>query len=379
MRMTKTPLALVIGLIVGPAHAAEQSLDEAIAASRAAFEAYIESSSTPGVSVAVVLEDDLVWAEGFGLADVEQGVPVTPKTLFRAWSVSKPLTAAAVGLLHERGRLDLDAPVQRYVPGFPDKGKPITPRQLGGHRAGIPHYGPGDLANYTPYGSVLEALDKFKDRPLLFDPGTDFEYSTFGYTLLGAVIESAAETPYLDFMQAEVFGPLGMRDTRPDRYREVIPGRTRFYEVSETGDLTNAPFTDNSDLWPGGGFLSTPTDLVLFGAGLLRGDLMKPSTVDLLFTPMGIVEEFGMGYALGWYVLEPDEAGGGRILMHSGGHYGGAALLVIWEEPLVILAIMANATMTDAVFRDLFMLREQTSRAFMAVRSGRESGTGAPP
>ena len=310
---------------------------------------------------------DLEWAEGFGLANVEHGVLVTPTTLFRVWSVSKPLTAAAAVLLYQEGRLDLDAPVSHYVPTFPEKSHPITTRQLGGHRAGVPHYTPEDLANYVAYDSVLAALDKFKDRPLLFEPGTGYKYSTFGYNLIGAVIEAAAGQPYLDFMESRVFRPLGMEHTRADRYRAIVPNRAGFYEVSEDGELTHAPFTDNSDLWPGGGFVSTPTDLVRFGTGLIRGVLLKPSTLETLFVPMGMVEEFGMGYGFGWFVKEPVKSGDGRFLMHSGGHYGGTTLLTIRERRQLVVAIMANTTMSGSLFGDLFALERQTASAFIAA------------
>ncbi|MEM9595902.1 MAG: serine hydrolase domain-containing protein [Acidobacteriota bacterium] len=372
--------ALAVSLASVATLAQAQSLDDAIASSHASFAQYIDTSPTPGVSVAVMLGDRRVWAEGFGLADVEHDVPVTPTTLFRAWSVSKPLTAAAAGLLHEQGRLDLDAPIQDYVPSFPEKGHPITARQLGGHRAGIPHYGPDDLANFVSYGSPLEALEKFKDRDLLFEPGTRTEYSSFGYNLLGAVVEAAAEKQFLEFMQSEIFSPLGMRHTRADRYREIIPNRSGFYGVSENGELAHAPFTDNSDLWPGGGFLSTPSDLVAFGAGLLRGDLLKPETVELLFTPMGTMESLGMDYGFGWYVIESPDPEVGRILMHPGGHYGGTAILVIWERRPMVVSIMANVSMTDSVFRDLFALSRQTGQGFMAVKDAEvsESPGGEP-
>ena len=296
-----------LATLLAPLSLQAQSLGAAIADSRAALNEYVATSSAPGVSVAVVLGEALVWAEGFGLADVEHGVQVTPETLFRAWSISKPLTAAAAGLLHDRELLDLDAPISTYVPHYPDKdGHPITTRQLLGHRAGLPHYGPEDVANFVSYGSVFEALEKFKDRPLLFEPGTRFEYSSFGYNLVGAVVEAVAGVPFLEFMEAEVFEPLGMTQTRPDRHHEIVPNRTGFYALSEAGEVINAPFTNNSDLWPSGGFLSTPTDLVTFGAGLLRGDLLKPETVELLFTPVGPTERPGLEYGLGWYVISPE-------------------------------------------------------------------------
>lgn len=359
--------AMGVGL-TGASSIAGQEFSEAVARSRALLEEYLATSGTPGISVAVALGDRVVWAEGVGLADVEHGVEVTPATLFRAWSIAKPMTASAVGLLYERGLVDLDAPIRTYLPSFPEKEFPITLRQLGGHRSGVPHYGDGDLANFVGYESTIQAVDKFKDRPLLFEPGTGFEYSSFGYNLIGAVIESVVGCPFVEFMRTDVFEPLGMRDTRPDRYREVIPNRTGFYQLSETGDIDNAPFTDNSDLWPAGGFLSTPTDLVTFGAGLLGGKLLQPETVELLLTSMGPVEGLGMGYGFGWYVGRFGGPDAGRFIMHSGGHFGGTALLAISEGRPIVTALMVNTTMTDEVFQALFRLQGQIEQLFLESR-----------
>src|SRR5262249_9188836 len=148
----------------------------------------------PGMSVAVAVNGKLVWAEGFGVADLEQCVPVTPQTKFRIGSTSKPLTSAAAALLFDEKRLDLDAPIQRYVPSFPDKGYPITTRQLLGHLAGIRHYtaADGDNENVEPYHSVAESLKRFSADPLIAPPGTKWHYSTYGYVLVSAVIEGAS-------------------------------------------------------------------------------------------------------------------------------------------------------------------------------------------
>lgn len=138
---------------------------------------FMDKTGTPGVSVAVKVRDSLVWTEGFGLADVEHNVPVRINTKFRAASVSKSLTSVSVGLLHEQGLLDLDVAVQTYVPAFPEKEHPITTRQLGAHQSGLPHYQEEDFVNLIHYESVMEALNKFKDRPLLFKPGERYHYS----------------------------------------------------------------------------------------------------------------------------------------------------------------------------------------------------------
>src|SRR2546426_9120253 len=150
------------------------------------------ATQIPGVQVAVAVNGKLVWSEGCGYADAERQQPVTRETQFRIGSVSKPLTATAVVLLYERGKLDLDAPVQRYVPSFPDKGYPITTRQLAGHLAGIRHYRGDEFVLNRRFGSVGEGLTIFQDDSLLFPPGTRFSYSSYGWNLISAVIEGAA-------------------------------------------------------------------------------------------------------------------------------------------------------------------------------------------
>jgi CubicO group peptidase (beta-lactamase class C family) len=151
----------------------------AVRFARALVTAVMEASGTPGMSAAVGIDGDIVWAEGFGYADVELRVPVWPESKFRIGSVSKPLTAAAVGLLVEQGKLDLDATVQRYVPTFPEKRWPITTRQVAGHLAGIRHYDGDESLSSVRYATVTDGLAIFEDDTLLFQPGARFSYSSY--------------------------------------------------------------------------------------------------------------------------------------------------------------------------------------------------------
>src|SRR5690606_22611261 len=153
----------------------------------------------------------------------------------------------------------------------------------------------------------------FKDRPLLFAPGERYHYSSFGFNLLSAVVEGAAGRPFLEYMDEAVFIPLGMEHTEADRYEAIIPHRSGFYEVTDDGALRHAAYTDNSAVWAGGGFLSTPSDLVAFGSGLLNGDLVRPETLELLFSPMQTTDGEATGYGLGWQL---EEVGGHRVVIH---------------------------------------------------------------
>ena len=151
---------------------------EAIEEARTIVREIMAESGIPGISVAVGFHGSVVWSEGFGLADLEHSVPVTTLTKFRIGSVSKPITAAALGLLMEAGSLDLDAPVQDYVPDFPEKRWPVTVRQVAGHISGIRHYRGNENGSSRRYSSVSEGLDIFESDALLFEPGTQYSYSS---------------------------------------------------------------------------------------------------------------------------------------------------------------------------------------------------------
>src|SRR5881227_4243532 len=188
-----------------------------------------------GLQVAVGVDGKLVWSEGFGYADLARKAPVTAETQFRIGSVSKPLTATAVALLYEQGKLDLDTPVQRYVPSFPDKGYPITTRQLAGHLAGIRHYRDREFFQTRHFATVRDGLAIFQDDSLLFPPGTRFSYSSYGWNLVSAVVEGVAGEDFLPYISAHVFRPLGLTHTAPDRTDSVIPDRTQFYDADSSG------------------------------------------------------------------------------------------------------------------------------------------------
>ena len=313
---------------------------QAIQDSRALILEIMEEAGIPGASVAVGIGGRIVWAEGFGWADVELGVPVTTLTKFRVGSVSKPITAAGLGLLVERGQLDLDAPVQTYVPDFPDKRWPITTRQLGGHTAGIRHYRGAEMMSARRYPTVASGLEIFADDSLLFEPGTEYSYSSYGWNLLSAVMEGASGEDFLTFMRDEVFEPLGLRHTVADHTDSIITFRTRFYEKRRDGNVINAPYVDNSYKWAGGGFLSTPEDLVRFGQSHLEPGFLQAETLAELQTPQTLLNGESTGYGIGWSSGEQDD--GDRTYAHAGGSVGGSTLLLLVPEHDLVVAGVVN-------------------------------------
>ena len=173
--------------------------------------------------------------------------------------------------LAEAGRLDLDADVRRYVPGFPRQAWPITCRQLLSHLGGIRHYRGNEWGSGRRYASVLESLDVFKDDPLVHEPGTRFLYSTHGYTLLGAVVEAVAGRRFVEHLHESVFTPAGMTSTRDDDAREVLEGRAQGYERAADGRLRNSAPSDTSSKVHGGGHVATAADMARFGTAFLEG------------------------------------------------------------------------------------------------------------
>jgi len=278
---------------------------EAVAEGRSIARILTAEEKLPGLSLAVGIDGVVVWAEGFGWADVENEVPVTPATTFRIGGVTQTLTAAAVGLLLDRDNLDLDAPVQRYVPGFPEKQWPVTTRQLMAHTSGIrAHRGEGGLFQGNSCSSDDERLALFAAEPLRSQPGTVHTYSTSGWTLVGAIIAGVAQEPYLDFLHREIFAPLGMGSTVPDRAGEIETGSAHFYyprlALNPRYGLQDAPSVDLSCYLPAVGFLSTPTDLVRFGSAMMGDELLDPATVAELQTPVPPNAGETKGQALGW-------------------------------------------------------------------------------
>ncbi|XP_077423724.1 serine beta-lactamase-like protein LACTB, mitochondrial isoform X2 [Vanacampus margaritifer] len=387
--------------------------DAAIQASRVLVERIQIEAGAPGLVVGVSVDGVPVWCEGVGYADLENRLPCGPETVMRLASISKSLTSAAAARLCEEGKLNLDAPVQKYVPEFPQKqfdgqNVTITPRMILSHLSGIRHYEkdankmredkekakrllkpsvtekkedkrlcenkgePTEKQNIQSkeasrdkkkkefeheeyyltenFESVTQALDLFKDDPLIFKPGTTFLYSTHAYTLLSAVIEQAAGQRFLDVMN-NLFRELGMLNTVPDQNEPIIYHRARYYRLNKRGRVVNCPYVDNSYKWAGGGFLSTVGDLLRFGNVLLYSYQMahvkdsegllpaflKPQTAVELWTAVDKTEaswDKDGRYGQGWLVVEKEQKYGQcrkrrHYVSHTGGAVGASSVLLV--------------------------------------------------
>ena len=323
-----------------PAAAAIDRYGAAVEESRRLARALVVADNVPGLSVAVAVDGTIVWAEAFGWADVDSRMEVTPLTRFRLGALSKPLTAVAAALLHDRGRLDLDAPVQRYVPAYPDKPWPVTTRQLLSDVAGV-HRIRGDNNDAMPDGhcaSVAEAVSMVADDPLLFEPGTRHRYSVWGWVLVSAAIEGAAGEPFSRFMARQVFEPLGMDRTLVAESEHVV------------GVAHRDRRPDYSCVAGAGSFLSTPTDLVRLGSAMLKPDPLKAETIATFQTPARLTSGASTTYALGWTVKDVQLAGEPtRVVSHRGSPAGGTVTLLTLPELGIAMAAAANVTDASGV------------------------------
>jgi serine beta-lactamase-like protein LACTB, mitochondrial len=318
---------------------AEPDFSEAIKLATEAVEAMLKSGIGPGISVAIGYSGKVIWAQGFGYADVKEEKPVTTETLFRIGSVSKPLTAVGLMLLVQEGKLDLDADVRSFVPEFPEKRWPVTTRQLAGHLGGIRHYRGAEFLSNVNYPKVRDGLGIFAADPLIAEPGTLYSYSSYGFNLISAAMETAAEQPFLEFMQERVFEPLGLKHTLPDHAAAEVPQRTAFYQTL-AGKTVPALPVDNSYKWAGGGFLSTPSDLVRFQFAVQGPGFLNESSRDEMFSSQATRDGKRTGYGIGWSVTDSDNRG--KTAGHSGGSVGGSTMLDSYLRAELVVAVAIN-------------------------------------
>jgi len=354
----------------------------AVGRARQIVRAVLSEQNLPGLSMAVGVGADIVWAEGFGWADVETRAPVTPDTRFRMGTASTALTAAAVGVLLEKDRVKLDEEIQAYVPQFPKKPWPVTLRQLMANASGVGIMAADDWRlSSERCERAVDALPVFADSPLLFQPGTQFRQSRRGWVLVSAAIEAAAERPFLSFMRDQVFQPLGMANTGAESPKEENPEHLgedaedpppfrAIHEVilkpwrvvmgtegESTAGASTTPATyyvpqfgprpvyryalhvaglRNLSCYAGSmAFFSTPSDLVHFELGMNGGRLLKPATVQSL-KAFGRTADGYDGELLGVKGIFDSELPGVKVVS-----------VVTVREGGVVVAVMSNITSAD--------------------------------
>ena len=302
-----------------------------------------------GLSALVMLGGGTVIAENLGFADLEHRVPVTSETRFGVASITKAFTGLALLKAHEAGRIDLDAPIQRYVPAFPVKtGGVITPRLLAAHLAGIRHWGQErNAALYARhFDDVGDVVKLFKDDTLVAPPGTKVSYSSYGYNLIGAAIQSASGVKYQDYVNREIISRLGLRNTGFDDVRRVLPHRARRYSYFEPWTFAidsisvyRVPDWDYSHNMAGGNMYSTAADLAKLGRAIERPGLLSQQSLDLLYRRprVGAVQA---NMSFGFFVS--DSSAPHRLLNIGGSNAGLQSGLFVYPEDDLIIVVLAN-------------------------------------
>jgi CubicO group peptidase (beta-lactamase class C family) len=283
----------------------------------------------PGLSVAAMRDQRVVYARGFGMRDLSAGLPVDSSTQFNAASVSKVITATAALRLYSRGMLDLDLPVRRLLPGFPDSTGGITPRRLAAHLSGLPHYGPGSNASAQRYDRASTALGVFANAPRIGAPGERYHYSTHGFTLLSAMLEAVTSQRILDIIATEVTGPLDMPSTGPDHRERTSPHRAESYE-RVNGQLRHLPqHREYSYSWAGAGLRSTPADLVRMTRGYVNG-LLPDRAVQVAFSEQHAHDGTPTGVGFGWRI--GTDWRDRRIAHHAGSNDGARSIVLLFRD-----------------------------------------------
>jgi serine beta-lactamase-like protein LACTB len=358
MRRTGAVVLVAILFVLSPVEPVGQGMrdwiEDALAKARPA-------TGAPGFSIAVVKDGQLAWAGGDGIAHLEHDVPAGANTIYRIGSITKTITAVAVLQLVEKGLVGLDDPIAKYIPAYPkERSSVITVRHVLTHTSGIRHYhyerGEKEGLPPTYFATSVDALNIYgvAEEPLLFEPGTNTNYSTYAFRLLGDVIEKASGITWEAYLRDQVFRPAGMTSSLVEHPLEIVPRRAGHYRKDGMGNpregikqpwpsgalFINAPYVDFSYKWSAAAVLSTAEDLARYDIALGNGTLLKPATVELMQTPHvlpgGEVTPFG----LGWRV-NTDEMGRTWV-SHGGGTTGQTSHILRFPKGRTSVSVLSN-------------------------------------
>ncbi len=295
----------------------------------------------PGASVVIMQNGEMIHQEGYGLANVELGVPITPDSIFRIGSVTKQFTSAAIMLLQQRGELSVSDPIGMYLPEFPTHGHHITIEHLLNHTSGIMSYTsiPGYMeGGVRPDLTTEELVDVFKNLPMEFAPGDKWNYNNSGYVLLGAIIEKISGQSYEDFIAENIAGPLGLGSTLYGGPK-LIPNRAAGYSLDDEDNIVNAGFISMTQPHAAGSLLSTTGDLVEWHNALTGGEFIHDDSYQQMTTPANLNdgETFPYGYGLGIGKLRDR-----RMISHGGGIHGFSCYSLWLPGENLYVAVLTN-------------------------------------
>ena len=304
----------------------------------------IKAYNIPGLAISVTSQHRIIFSHSYGWADLENQVRVTPETLFRIGSITKPITATATMALAERGHLDIDAPVQRYCKLFPEKDWTVSTRELLAHLGGVRAFhtengSSPELLSNTHYERVSDSIALFANDPLVVKPGTQYEYSNYGYDLIGCVVEGASGKAFGDLLRSTVFLVAGMNATQIDDNARIIPGRSRSYTHAKDGTIRNAKCIDLSNRIPAAGILSTADNVARFVLALESGKILSAKSLQSMWAEQMTESGKHAGYSLGWMIRDHH---GKPAVAHTGEQPGSSTILYVVPASNISFVVLAN-------------------------------------
>lgn len=357
-RSTVAGICVTVCLLAAPAVVAAQ--DRPSGKAKRIAQAMVEDlqrvSGVPGLSAAVWKDGRIVWTGSAGSRDLATGAPITADTRFRLASVSKMFAVVAAAQLAEEGKLDLDAPVATVLPWLDNGWPAMTARHLASHTSGMPHYQAADLGRgSTHYATARDAVAIFSARPLLADPGTRYSYSSWGYTLLGAMIEQASGQHFGTYVTGKVTPGLdiGLDQTGVAGSRASVA-----YEFANKVAAAAAPH-DFSYTWAGGGMMGSARDVARFGGAMLENRIVSRAAFDRMLEPVMLASgtpagDDGFTVGFGW--RSGRDSDGRATAFHNGSAIGARSALVLWREEGVAASLLSNASWTSSIERSAEML-----------------------
>jgi len=321
---------------------ASDSRESAIAKSKALLDNAISQQKCVGISAGVSVNGVIEWKDAAGYADKDNKTLYKTQTLTRTASIAKPMTAVAIMQLVEKNLLDIEAPINNYLDNFPN-GNKITTRHLLSHISGMDAYkSKKEVENKKHYPTLTQAADVFKDRKLLAEPGTAFNYTSYGYVVLGMIIESASGQSYEAYMQEHILDKVGMTHTGVEHFGQDYQDQAALYHIEKKGKIKSKKSNDLSNRIPAGGFYSTVEDLLAFGNALMSGELISAASFDMMKVDCGLKKE-GNGYGLGFYLYGMNDDFG-EIVGHTGAQTGSSTFIMLLPDVSTSVVVLSNTS-----------------------------------
>lgn len=312
---------------------------------QAGLENMIKKEKAVGVAAGILQAGEVLWKNAAGYQDCEAKIPFSDTTRTRLASIAKPMTAIAIMQLVEQGKIDLDTDIRVYLPNFPQKNATaVTTRMLLAHTSGLGGYANAKEAqNETEYPTLTAAFDMFKERDLAFAPGTNFGYTTYGYIVLGLLIEQITGLTYEQYMQQNIWDKADMTQTGIERVGVVYDNKSKLYHAKKR-KAVEAKQNNLSNRIPGGGFYSTLNDLFKFGAAVLNNTLISEASFKTM-TQISFPQPESNPYGLGWFLYgtPPNESG---VIGHGGGQTGANTQLLIKPTTQTVVVVLNNTSGT---------------------------------